>query len=409
MKGSVSMDENKTAGAEEKTVENTPKTKKGKKVKFYDITAENDIAYKGPLSYRYLKIIGWALLAVACLGTIFGLYSSYIDKSYELPSRILQYGKDLSVSLLLIGAFATVLNGRDDYKRVLLTNASIAMGLVLFSYFMYERYIVTLGGALIGTREGAREVVGLAFADESSQGFMSFNIFIDLTLCTLVMFFVNYQPNKYFQGKKIILFRLLVLIPFAYEIVSLVLKILASTHKISLSVYIFPFLTTKPPVSFLLFLSMARYFKKTEKKFLKNGKTHEDYQAYLETNHNSLRFSKYLSRKIVKYAVIDLILAIIMTIVYLLVSGLDPEAEGATEKAIEMVFAWGFGETVGMIIMIPVLLLFSYTKTHKNRLLDIAVPITGVAVIILIYMDGLFQFGCDFLRTAADKLTSSLG
>jgi hypothetical protein len=59
--------------------------------------------------------------------------------------------------------------------------------------------------------------------------------------------------------------------------------------------------------------------------------------------------------------------------------------------------------------MIPVLLLFSYTKTHKNRLLDIAVPITGVAVIILIYMDGLFQFGCDFLRTAADKLTSSLG
>lgn len=53
----------------------------------------------------------------------------------------------------------------------------------------------------LGSHAAAAESIKEIIA-KSSTGFISFNIFIDLTLCTLVMFFINYNPKKYFQGKK---------------------------------------------------------------------------------------------------------------------------------------------------------------------------------------------------------------
>lgn len=39
------------------------------------------------------------------------------------------------------------------------------------------------------------------------------NLFIDLFMCTLFMFFLDYVPEKHFQGKKLRIFRAMALIP----------------------------------------------------------------------------------------------------------------------------------------------------------------------------------------------------
>lgn len=391
----------KADGALDESAESADKkAARSRKKKFYEITPEDDIAYKGPLSYRYVKIIGWALLALACYGTVLDLYKKYIDESYGVAARACQYGKELAVTLLLIAGFAVVLNGRDNYKRVLLSNGACALGLAGLGLLVYERYILRLGEALLDDRSAAADMVSNYFSGGGAKGYLAFNIFIDLTMCTLVMFFVNYTPKKYFQGKRICVFRAMILLPVCYEIASVALKMLASMHEITLPVPVFPFLTAKPPVSFLLFLSAARYFKRTEKAFIKHGRSHEDYESYLKTNHNSFRFSKYFSRKILKYAFIDLVLFFALVLIVCK----SPEDDEQVRAAAETVIHWGFGETVGMILIIPIMLLFSYTKTHKSIVIDILIPAVSVAVIVLIYIDGLFCFGCDFFKTASASL-----
>ena len=38
------------------------------------------------------------------------------------------------------------------------------------------------------------------------------------------------------------------------------------------------------------------------------------------------------------------------------------------------------------------MLLFSYTRTHKNKTLDMLIPVIGVAAIVISYLEGLYQF-----------------
>jgi hypothetical protein len=44
-----------------------------------------------------------------------------------------------------------------------------------------------------------------------------------------------------------------------------------------------------------------------------------------------------------------------------------------------------------MIFLIPIILLFSYTRRHKNPDADIFVPIGGVAVAVLVGIESVYQ------------------
>ena len=57
----------------------------------------------------------------------------------------------------------------------------------------------------------------------------------------------------------------------------------------------------------------------------------------------------------------------------------------------KVVGAWRFGEHYGMIFLIPVILLFSYTRSHENQKADIFIPIGGVALAFLVGIEGLYQ------------------
>lgn len=371
------------------------------KRKYYEVTPETDIRFRGFLSYRHLKMIAWLFIVLACTGTVIELYAHTTDSeaSYSTLVNILQFGKDFSVPLLLFAGYATVLNGRDNYKKVIIKNIAITLVLAGLFILIYERYVMRACTALLGSREVAEAYIENRLGSATSDGFFSFNIFIDLTLCTLVMFFINYNPKKYFQGWKICIFRGFVLLPIAYEIASVCLKILASTHVLTLPVYVFPFLTTKPPAGFLLFIFIAKYFKELRYKFNKKGKTQEDYEAYLTTNHNSFRFARYVVIMIVIVAIIDILMTILIAALHIIDTGaVDNITAERLAEALHMVEAWGFCETVDMITITPLILLFSYTKVHKNKMLDIVVPIVGVVLVAYVFADGIFGVICELVK-----------
>ena len=101
--------------------------------------------------------------------------------------------------------------------------------------------------------------------------------------------------------------------------------------------------------------------------------------------------------------IIDFVVYIGGTVILsVVVSGVDMNAELTQEgeKAIneilpvaeKVVGAWRFGEHYGMIFLIPVILLFSYTRTHENQKADIFIPIGGVALAFLVGLEGLYQW-----------------
>jgi hypothetical protein len=72
--------------------------------------------------------------------------------------------------------------------------------------------------------------------------------------------------------------------------------------------------------------------------------------------------------------------------------------------------AMGFGNAIQLLLMPPFVLLFSYTRTHKNKLIDIFIPIVGIACILIIYLQGSFQILQIMPKTSInlDKITELL-
>ena len=191
-------------------------------------------------------------------------------------------------------------------------------------------------------------------------------------------------------------------IPVLYEIGALALRITVVLTGFKPPYIVYPFLTTKPFMSFILFIILALHIKLDEKRFVKREKSTEDFEAYTNTNVHSLRFSIFTSVMILITGLIDLIVYIGGTaILSIIASGVNMDAEltQEAERAIEEVFpiaekvvsAWRFGEHCGMIFLIPVILLFSYTRTYENQNKDIFIPIGGVALAVLVGIEGLYQ------------------
>ena len=370
-----------------------PKKGKKQKLKIHEIDEMNDKKSFKPLSYRHFRIIGWACLAIAQIGVILGLFAgSNNDPAYINAETALKIFSSLMAPLFLTAAFAQVLTAKNGYKKSIMIYGGGALGIFLASVLVYNHYFVELFQVITGDRTSATEFV-TSFISLIGNGFVAYNIFVDLALCTLLTFFLNYHPKKFFQGKKIIIFRLMALLPLLYEAASIVLKVLASAGQITLSFYFFPLLTTKPPVAFIIFVAAAVFVKLREMKFTKNGKTIEDYEKFLDTNTNRAQFSKFLIIAIIVAVLIDIIIYVSLIVyVYnqIYVEGYDQSI--FILSASETVYNWGFGGCAPMILIIPLVALFDYRKTYTNKIVDILIPIAGIALIVIIYVEGLFQF-----------------
>lgn len=400
---------------EEETVEapaeNAPKEKKKKKeralpenLSAYDHKKlDKDIKFRGPLSYRYLRLIGWIAMALMFISSMMGLavllktvMGGALPGNFESLERavdILSLFSSLPLPLFLIANFAIILQSKNDYKKLIMGYLKLLLIIYVGFMFIYYHYVVIL---LMRVQEisfgEARQLSIEIFTFLGKQNGMVVNVFVDLFCCALIMFFIDYVPKKHFQGKKLILFRLMALLPFLYEIGSAVMMGLLGMNAIdpnftfSLPPEILPLIGKKPIGMIFAFLIICIYLKIRDTLYRKRGGTKEGYELYLRTNRNSFKFSRVMAVTFLIVAIIDLIVAVI-----LILGLVGPNPTDATiEKYFELIEGFTIGKSVCLLLVIPFALLFDYTKQHKNPKLDKFMPIIGVGIVLFAAIEALF-------------------
>ncbi len=390
MERSETMEENVNENVKENEKE---KEAKKPRQKIHEFDLSQDIRYRGPLSYRYFKIFGWICLALSQLVILFRLISN-IAPPEMLPSTAsltaMAFFGSLAIPFLLIGNFARILNNRYEYKRQIMVNGIASLAIIALFLFIFFHYILGFSALFSIPRIEFAATLRHFVSSTFRGGVFAFNIFIDLFLCTMFMFFLTYEPKRFFTGKRHLAFRLLAILPILYEATSIVLKILANYQILEIPPVMFPFLTTKPPMMFLVFVILALYVKIREHAFLKNGRTMEEYRQFLHTKKNSWNVSVFAAILFLAAGVLDFI--IFSLLIGLRLSNAVAFANAHTASAAAQgLLRLGIGSSIALIPLAPVMLLFSYNRTHKNSTIDVMIPIGGVALIVLVYMEFIYQ------------------
>ena len=403
------------------------KPRRRKRVRIHEVTAENDIRYRGPLNYQHFQILGWICIVATVTALLLKIgvrvEKSLSDQLGGIINILTEIG-EFSLPFLLLANFARILDDSAGYRGQLLKNIGASAAIAGLFYAFFYRYLV---GGVAGLLEQPDQALPLMEGETMAlapNGFLAFNIFIDLLLCTLVMLFLNYRPKRIFRGKTVFFFRLLALLPIGYEVFCMVLKVRAAEGTALVPVWMYPLLPVKPVMTFVLFILLALFVKTRELRFRRHGKTHEEYQAFLKTNRNSLNFSVFLAVMTVFVCIIDIVLMAFFSLhlsMPALIASEERQAaiieqaqeEGATvtelaagensapaeqdtltaeqtallEQNLKASYAIGFGGTFNMIFLIPLMLLFSYTRQPKYKWVGMAIPAAGIAAIIIIFLE----------------------
>ena len=233
-------------------IENKKGKKKEKKphVPWYNATPENDIKYRGIMSYRILRIIAWLFLSLSQFGIFLTLVCT-IDpegygKTFGTLATVLEYSGNIMMPLFLIANFSTLLNKSKRWGSRLLVYGLCALMVFLLFIVIHDRYLVDVCIEISDVRDRAAVTAELdrVIRSITKNGFITFNIFMDLLSCTLFGYFFLYNPKKVFTGKKIYIFRSFIAIPILYEMACIWLKLASSLGMLEKPTYVFPFLTT---------------------------------------------------------------------------------------------------------------------------------------------------------------------
>ena len=374
--------------------------------KLCEISTGTDIKYAGPLSEREFRILGWICLAFTQVSNLMS-----IGKTIN-PDLALRFGhfeaiiriiSVMALPFLLIANFATILNNADNHKKQILNNL-IFMFLFggLFLLVFYHHIIGFVAIFFSDSKNEALKAVQETLSSGSGSQYICFNIFVDLLLCSLVSFFLFHTPEKSFRKKWAhILFRIAAVLPILYEALTIYLKYLALRSKIVIPIWAFPLLPVKPPMTFVLFVVLALFEKIREHNFYRRGRSNEEYQLALQTNRNSLHFSVFASVSSLLAGLADLVIYFIFVASEIFKIGVDSfQADYFTTIILKL----GFGNSISLIFFAPILLLFSYKRKPANKVFVSLIPVAGVALILLIYLQGAYQLLCQLPGFISSKL-----
>ncbi len=381
-----------------------------KKIKLRDRTLKNDIKFKAPFSYRELRIIGWVFIVLAQIAVILNLNSKINPASAPFLDGWANFFQSLSyfsLPLFLVANMACIIQKRDNFKNMLLFYGGAALVMYLLGNFVVFHYGRGIMNSISPATWGdAAYLFGLLLPALGKSGYV-FNIFIDLFLCSLMYFFLNYEPKKFFQGKKKIWFRLMVLLPILYEIGSMIIKFRISFFYMTIPSYVFFFLTSKPPFMLLAFLLLISLFKIEERKHIKKlNKSEIELEEHKKTNAHSLAVSIQMSIIFVIVTILDIIVSfIVFASVAVNLHALEDQA--LLNYIANQLSDIGFFGSATLVILIPVFLLFSYKKKPKNKEIDKFIPIVGIGLILLVYVEGIFQTTIHQLPIIIEKIKNT--
>ena len=374
--------------------------------RLHELTAADDIRYRGPLSYQGFQARGWACIVASVLRLILAIGGSKNPQLYADTGAlmdVLTYLVPLPLPFLLIANFSRILNNSEGYKKQLLRNSLAAAAVYGVSWLFFSRYGVGLASQVVKQPEQIQPLMNDFFAEHNREGFIAFNLFIDLFLCTVTMYFLNAHPKRIFTGRKVIILRLFALLPIAYEAASIWLKIRSALGNIVLPFWSFPLLTVKPPMTFLLFLFLSIHMSGREIRFRKHGRTHEDYLEYLKTNRNAFHFSVSLAVAMVLATFLDFILAGMVSRIIAGASGIPVENSEQYINCLLASKAAGFGQSWPLLLAAPFVLLYSYNKVPRHPLISILIPLAAIVIIILLVFEAVYQ-GIGYFITEDQKV-----
>ena len=356
-----------------------------RKLTYPEKILRQDIKYRGPLSYRGVRIIGWIAMSFSiCIVALnwgisfLGILGKEgIANSFSTVAQVFGYFAVLPLPLFLLANFGLIAKGRGEYFK-LIKRFSLLAGVVVLGFYLFIVRYIYLISYKFATPDATFSDLVNTFNGILIEKHGSFNVFIDLLLCTLMSFFLEYKPKKKFQGKKLIYFRLMVLIPVIYELSMVTLKEL-NGYEFILPIFFLPFLPTKPPLMIFLFFGIIFFMKIMKKRAYKKGMSVSDYNKYLNSNGHSLMFSISVSIGLFLVSLIDFVCLIILFAVDL------------PTNFIYFLKIIGIGQSFGVFFAIPIVMLYSYTKKPKDIAnIDLLIPIGGIGLCILALIEGAF-------------------
>ena len=322
------------------------------------------IKYNPPLSYRWLKIFGLFSLILPFL--LLRLAVSFPNLEYDFVAIIIDIANVLSLPLVIFSAYVVILKSQQKGKLII-TYALIAIGIYFMLFILFERYFMGIL-AKLNPDKPIGEVREMANGIALSMKIFHYNIFIDLFLCTLFFYFTNATPKKIAGNhKKMVAFRMCSLIPVIYVVVAMILSGLLQNGAIKMDVALVGLLTCRSPATYLMFFSISLFLSILQRNYVKYGGTIQGFQEYKKTKAHSITFSIACSIIILITCLLDFLF------------GLIPGSS-----------SFGIGSSSLMFSIIPFIMLVSYTKEHKNKTIDLFLPVVSIIIIVFLVLDTLF-------------------
>lgn len=358
---------------------------KKQKIDYLSYTRENDIPSNARFGYRGMRIAAWIFMLCLVMGAIWGnsiiLQLAKNNPFISYGASIFSFFGNLALPAFFIANFSIILANRGKYKTIFLRYILFIGLILLMLYGFLYRYFIQIGTKAFGDSTQAFE--GLTSLLNSNPTFaVCFNLFIDLMLCLLAWFFIDYTPKKHFQGKKIVYFRLLALLPIAYEVACITIKLYAiCVPAFKVPFYVFPLITNKPPILFFAFLAIAIREKLLERKYSKLGHNREEFLEYCTTNAANKSFTKFCSRTFLIAALVDLVFCVCLS--YVLIGRTTNDMNQLTNELIRT----GLGKGISLVFMIPLMHFFSYNKKYKSSVFDTLLPLVSIAIIGIVIIE----------------------
>lgn len=346
-----------------------------RKRKIAKLLAKKDIKYRGPLSYRSVRILGFVFLILAQAVLCY----SFVKKFISMPQwtdgmfNFFEIISAFSLPMFLMVNFTIIMSSKKKIINYLITYTALALMIYLGIIFVYYRY---LNGICVSISDTFEEGVALAdtIAKQVFGKVINYNIFVDLSLFSLFFFFFFYSPKKIKTKKGILWFRLCSIIPLLIAVTSFIIYGHYFIGDLNLPVALLAIMPCRSIGIYAIFVVISFTIKLRKYLFIKWGGSEEQYEIYARSSRSSFEVSVFSAITIVVVSILDLSLLLIYP--RLLLNGV--------------------GLTAYMIFIAPILFLFSYTRVPKKSAFDTYLPFIAFGIIAICYLEAIL-----FVMTAS--------